>query len=79
MTVGRPCVEGEQSTKHTESDKDEREEDVLYPAWDSVGCSNRGQLERVVATILSVEELDTQQTKNQQGRSSHQHQGKLHG
>ena len=78
MTVGRPCVEREQGSQHTEADEDEGEEDVLYPAGDGVGCSNRRQFERVVAAILAVEEVDTQQTENQQGRASHQHECQFH-
>ena len=79
MTIGRPSVEREESSQHTESDEDEGEEDVLDICGNSVIGSNRGQLEGVAATVLAVEEIDTQQSEDQQGRASHQHQRELHG
>ena len=35
MTVGTPCVEREKGSKHTETDEDKREEDVLHVVGDS--------------------------------------------
>ena len=58
-------MEREQGSQHTKADEDEGEEDVLDPTRDGVVSSDRGQFERVVTTVLAIEEVDTQQTKNQ--------------
>ena len=72
-------MEWEQSTQHTESDEDEWEEDILDITRNTVISCDSGKLECVRATVDTVEVVDTQQSENQQGRTSHQHQGKLHG
>ena len=79
MTIGAPCVEWEQCTQHTESDEDEWEEDVLDVTRNAVVSCDCGQLKGVVAAVDTIKVVDTQQSKDQQGRASHQHQGQLHG
>ena len=39
MTIGRPCVEGEQCTKHTETNECEREPNALLGKGNSVGTT----------------------------------------
>ena len=78
MTIGAPCVEWEQSTQHTESDEDEWEEDILDVTRNTMISCDGSQLECIVTAIDTIEVIDTQQSENQQGGASHQHQSKLH-
>ena len=75
MTVGAPCVEREQSTQHTKSDEDEREEHLLDSYGDVVQSGNLVDIHRGGTT----EEVDAQNTDDQQGRASHEHERQLHG
>ena len=72
-------MEWEQGAQHTESDEDEGEEQVLNVARNAVIGCNRGQFEGVRATIETIEVIDAQQAEDEQSRSSHQHERKLHG
>ena len=72
-------MEWEQSTQNTESDEDEWEEDILDVSRNTMVSCDSCQLECVLTAVDTVEVVDTQQSENQQSRTSHQHQGKLHG
>ena len=72
-------MEWEQGAQHTESDEDEGEEDVLNITRNTVISCNRCEFEGVRTAIDAIEVVNTQQSENQQGRTSHQHQRQLHG
>ena len=75
MAVGTPRVEREQGAKHTETDEYEREEHVLYVGRYVVVSGNLHH----VHGGSTVEEVYSEDTENEQGRTSHEHQRKLHG
>ena len=72
-------MEREQRTKNTETDKDEREEDLLNKCRNSIGSSDLHDRHGIGATILTVEEVDAKDADDQQRGSSHEHQRQLHG
>ena len=79
MTVGRPCVEWEQGTKNAKANEDEGEEHLLNGNRDGMELSNLHDAHCISATVLTIEEVDTKNTYDEQGGTAHQHQGKLHG
>ena len=74
VTVGAPCVEGEQCAQYAESQESHREEDLLVFGRDF-------QLRdfKHVHGFGSGTVEDTQDTDEQECRATHQHQGQLHG
>ena len=68
-------MEGEQGAQHTETDEDEGEEHLLDVDGDIVHSSYLVDVHGGSTT----EVVDAQQTDNQQGGTSHQHQRQLHG
>ena len=74
MTVGTPGVERKESSQYTKTDKGKREEPPLQFV--------RNMLTRNVKNVHACRsriEIDTQYPDEQQGRTTHQHQGQLHG
>ena len=67
-------MEWEQSTKYTETDEYQWEEDVLNILWHSMHTS---QLYHIHCGC-TTEVVDTEDTKYQKCRTTHQHQRKLH-
>ena len=74
MTVGTPSVEGEQSTQYTEAQEDEREEESLHFGRD-VALGNFKDIHGFGTG--SVE--DAEDTNQQEGRTTHQHECQFHG
>ena len=74
MTVGAPGMEGEQSTQHTESHKDHREENALH------FCRNVQfhQFQQVHGGSSGTI-VDTENTHQQECGTAHQHQCQFHG
>ena len=75
MTVGRPCVEREHGTEHSKSDEDEGEEHLLYLRGNVVHGGYLVDIHRCGST----EEVDAENTDDEKCRTSHKHQGELHG
>ena len=74
MTVRTPCVEREQGTQHTESQEDKWEEKFLHLGRD-VTLSDFKNVHGIGTGTVE----DTQDTNQQEGRTTHEHQGELHG
>ena len=72
-------MEWEQRTEDTETDEEQWEEHVLYALWNRMSTigmvSDIEDFEGLSTTV----EVDTQDTDNQKCRTTHQHQGQLHG
>ena len=68
-------MEGEQSTQHTEADENEGEENLLDVNGDVMLGGNLRDNHRVGSAI----EVDTENTEDEQGRTSHEHQRQFHG
>ena len=80
MTIGRPCVEREQGSQHTEADEDEGEEGILNGHRNGVRRLGDGvDVHGEHAAVDAVEVVDAEDAKDEQGRAAHQHQGQLHG
>ena len=75
MTDWRPCVEREQSTKYTETNEHKREQHVLNGCRDVVVVCNL----KDAHCRGTIEEVDTYQAEDDEGRTAHKHQRKLHG
>ena len=80
MTVGRPCVEGEEGSKHAEANEDEGEKCLL----DGYGNKMRRgsylvDVHGERTAILTVEVVDAEDTEDEQCRTAHEHEGQLHG
>jgi len=75
VTVRAPCVEGEERSQHTETDEDKREEDVLDGLRHGVELSQVGHVHRLCTT----EEVDAEDAEDEQGGTTHEHQGQFHG
>ena len=75
MTVGAPCVEGEEGTQHAEADERQGEPDALLLDGDVVQVGNLQQVHRRGARA----EVDAQDADQQEGGAAHQHQRQLHG
>src|SRR5574344_2704452 len=74
MTIRRPCVEWEQCTKYTETDKYGWEEYLLNSYWYIVKSSNFVDIHCCSSTKI----VDTKNTKNQKSTTTHKHKSKLH-
>ena len=75
MTVGAPCVERKECAQYAESQEGEREPDALLCERDVV---QPGYFEDVHCRPAGTEEY-AQNTDQQESRTTHQHQGQLHG
>ena len=74
MTVRAPGMEGEQGSQHTESQEDGREENALHLGRYLVVDNFKN-----IHGLCSGTVVDTQDSDEQEGRSTHQHQRQLHG
>ena len=74
VTIGRPCVEWEECPKNTETDEDNREEDVLNINWNVVQICYLNDIHGLCTTI----EEDGQNTYDEQSGATHKHKGELH-
>src|SRR5574344_1311251 len=78
MTVGAPCMEWKQCSKHTETKEGDREEYLLHEHRYSM------RTVQVVGNLIDIHrhgtatEIDAQNTDQQKSGTAHQHQGKLH-
>ena len=68
-------MEREQRAKHAETDEHEREQHVLNGCRDVVVVRNLKDVHR----RSTVEEVDAYQAKDDERRTAHKHQRKLHG
>ena len=75
VTVRAPCVEGEERSQHTETDEDKREEDVLDGLRHGVELSQVCHVHR----LRTTEEVDAEDAEDEQGGTTHEHQGQFHG
>ena len=79
MTVGAPCVEGEEGTENAEADEGHREPNALLGEVDGMGAAH------VVGDVNDVHGLatgtieDTEDAAHEEGRSAHEHEGQFHG
>ena len=74
MTVRTPCVERKQGSQYTEAQEDEREEKSLHFGRD-VALGDFKDLHGIATG--SVE--DAENTNQQEGRATHEHQCQFHG
>ena len=70
-------MEREHRAEHSESDKSQREEEVLRTHRDGI-FRYFENIHRELATFGSRMEVDTEDSDQQQRGTSHQHQGQLH-
>ena len=71
VTVGRPCVEGEERAKHAKSDEYEGEKHLLYALWNVV----QGLQFEDVHRGCTTEEVDADDADDEQSRTTHKHEG----
>ena len=73
VTVGRPCVEREHRTQHAKPYKRSDKQSVL-PFQINTVCGYFHKIHRLAGMIVNAKDADQQQC-----RTAHQHQSKLHG
>ena len=78
VTIGRPCVEGEECAEHTEADEGHREPKQLPVVGNGVRAAGVvGDLDDVHRVTAGAVE-DAEDTTHQEGRTTHEHEGELH-
>ena len=78
MTIRRPGVEREQCAQHSKSNEKEGKEKFL-DLNRNMNLGNRKKAEGQLATVRVGIEIQSQQSHQDQCRTTHQHQGQLHG
>ena len=72
-------MEWEQRTEDTETDEEQWEEHVLHALWNRMSTISMVSDIEDFEGLSTTVEVDTQDTDNQKGRTTHQHQSQLHG
>ena len=75
MTVRTPCVEREKGAQYTEAEESQREPDALLCKRYVVQLRDFEE----VHSGCSRTEIDSENTDQQEGRTTHQHESQLHG
>ena len=79
VTVGAPCVEGEEGSEHTETDEGEGEPEALLGKGNGMGAARVvGNLDNVHGLATGTVE-DAEDAAHEEGRAAHEHEGELHG